>query len=206
MTAAPDASKYSGFADLAKAQVEGRDFRVVVEPRVGSNVAVVAPHGGKIEAFTSDVARSIAGADFNLYLFEGTRVDANYLALHLTSHRFDEPRCLALLSECRYVITVHGCGDQETAVLLGGRDEDLRTATHQALDAAGIEVRSEGHQFPAADSQNICNRGKSGMGVQIEIPRHLRSAPAFRAALAGAVRSVLLQGPIVGHLPSRQTL
>ena len=92
------ADDYKGFTDLVSAQVEGTDYRVHVRANAGSTVAVIAPHGGGIEQYTSDVARDVAGADFNLYLFEGIRQAGKYSALHLASYRFDEPRCLELLS------------------------------------------------------------------------------------------------------------
>src|ERR1700751_5506986 len=91
-------------------------------PRPDSSVAVLAPHGGAIEAGTSEIACAVAGSEFNLYVFEGIRESGNYAALHLTSHRFDEPRCLALLSACDHVITVHGCRGEIPRVLLGGLD------------------------------------------------------------------------------------
>lgn len=192
MTSTPNAGRYQCFADVAAAQVEGHDFQILVEPRPASNVAVVAPHGGKIEAFTSAVARDIAGSDLNLYLFEGIRQGDNYLALHLTSHRFNEPRCLALLAKCRYVLTVHGCGDEEDAVLLGGRDSELRDAVQAALVASKIAVRSTGHKFPASNPLNICNRGMTGEGVQMELPLRMRQSAGVRAALAKSVRLALL--------------
>lgn len=104
------ADNYKGFKDLANAQVEGTDYRIQVRVNAGSSMAVIAPHGGGIEQYTSDIARGIAGADFNLYLFEGIRRAGSYAALHLTSHKFDEPRCLALLSNCDHVVAIHGCG------------------------------------------------------------------------------------------------
>ena len=65
------AKNFRSFADLAAAYERDRDYRVVLVPRHGSTAAIVAPHGGSIEAHTSDIARDIAGQDFNLYLFEG---------------------------------------------------------------------------------------------------------------------------------------
>jgi phage replication-related protein YjqB (UPF0714/DUF867 family) len=59
----------------------------------------VAPHGGRIEDGTLEIARAIAGRDHHLYLLEGRRTSHNYHTLHLTSHRFDKPRCLDLLSQ-----------------------------------------------------------------------------------------------------------
>lgn len=117
------ADSYKGFQDLAEAQVEGTDYRVHVRANAGSSVAVIAPHGGSIEQYTSDIARAIAGAEFNLYLFEGIRRAGNYAALHLTSHKFNEPRCLELLSKCDHVIAIHGCRGEEQQVLVGGLDE-----------------------------------------------------------------------------------
>lgn len=137
------------------------------------------------------MAKSIAGDEYSLYLFEGIRASGNYLALHLTSHRFDEPRCLELIGRCNQVVTVHGCGDEEDAVLLGGRDEKLKAAISQALAAAGIELRSSGHPFPAEDAKNICNRGRSGKGVQLEVPLWLRRSASGRSSLAKAVRQAL---------------
>lgn len=95
------ADGYGSYADLASAQAEGTDYRVHVRPFAGSSIAVIAPHGGGIEQFTSDIARAAAGTDINLYLFEGIRQVGDYAALHLTSHKFDEPCCLALLSAGR---------------------------------------------------------------------------------------------------------
>ena len=44
------ADGYGSYADLASAQAEGTDYRVHVRPFAGSSIAVIAPHGGGIEA------------------------------------------------------------------------------------------------------------------------------------------------------------
>lgn len=189
------ADHYKGFTDLASAHVEGTDYRVHVQANPGSTVAVIAPHGGRIERYTSDVAREVAGADFNLYLFEGIRQAGNYSALHLTSHRFDEPRCLELLSDCNHVVAIHGCeGDMQQA-LVGGLDKSLKDAVARGLADLGIDTLLLGHQFPATDPNNICNRGRRGVGVQIEMTMALRRHGP-REAIAAAIRSVLLALPM----------
>lgn len=189
------ADHYKGFTDLASAQVEGTDYRVHVRANAGSAVAVIAPHGGSIEQYTSDVARDIVGANFNLYLFEGIRQAGNYSALHLTSHRFDEPRCLELLSDCNHVVAIHGCGGDVQQALVGGLDESLKAAVARAIADLGIDTRLRGHQFPATDPNNICNRGRRGVGVQIEMTMALR-LHGPREAIAAAIRSVLLALPM----------
>jgi phage replication-related protein YjqB (UPF0714/DUF867 family) len=188
----PDARGYRGFADLAAAQVRGRDYEIDVRHRPTSPVAVIAPHGGRIEDGTSEIARAIAADDFNLYLLEGTRPSLNYRALHLTSHRFDEPECLALIRHCPVVVAIHGCDGRDQRVLLGGREVALKQRMLAALVAESLLALGDGHHFPALREDNVCNRGARGLGVQLEITHPLRrSMEAVR--LAGAVRSVLLE-------------
>jgi len=192
------ADSYKGFRDLAKVQVEGSDYRVHVRTNARSSVAVIAPHGGSIEQYTSDIASAVADADFNLYLFEGIRPVGNYAALHLTSHKFDEPRCLELLSNCDHVIAIHGCRGEKQQALVGGLDEPLKSSLAQAIAGLGIDTRLHGHQFPATEPKNICNRGRRGVGVQIEMTMALRRQVPLEA-ISAALRSVLLVLPI--YLP-----
>lgn len=65
------AKDFRSFADLVAAYERDRDYRIVQSRRPGSQVVILALHGGSIEAHTSDIAREIAGQEFNLYLFGG---------------------------------------------------------------------------------------------------------------------------------------
>jgi phage replication-related protein YjqB (UPF0714/DUF867 family) len=181
---------YRCYADLAIAQVEGADFNICVQRRPGSPVAILAPHGGAIEAGTSEIARAVAGSEFNLYLFEGIRPSGNYTALHLTSHCFDEPRCLALLSACDHVVTIHGCRGNTPRALLGGLDLNLKKLISDAITAVGVESHLLGHPYHAIHPRNICNRGRRGAGVQIELTSALRLWNSNRA-IVSAIRAVL---------------
>jgi phage replication-related protein YjqB (UPF0714/DUF867 family) len=185
------ADSYRSFEDLARLHAEGVDYTVHVRPPQRSAAAIIAPHGGRIEGGTSAAARLIAGDDHGLYLFEGLRTaNDNFDRLHLTSHWFDEPRCLALIGGCDTVIAVHGYAAPGPDVLLGGRDVVLKLQLARALAAAGLEVATDGHVYPGTDPRNICNRGRSGQGVQLELSAKLRRAHAW-SALAAAVREVL---------------
>lgn len=185
-----DAKSFSGFADLQRNNRRGRDFEILISRRPTSQVAVIAPHGGRIEEGTSEIARAIAGEDFNLYLLEGIRRSRNYETLHLTSHRFDEPDCLALIAACSVAVTVHGCKGKEDKVLLGGLDHNLKRQLSGSLARAGIPVVPEPHHFPAIHPKNICNRGQSRKGIQLEISGSLRHSP-FTAQLIAVVRAEL---------------
>ncbi len=183
--------RYAGFDDLAAAQREGIDFRVRVVERPASQVAIIAPHGGSIERRTTAIARALAGAEFNLYLFEGLDDAGSFDVLHITSHRFDEPRCLRLVQRCSTVIAVHGCAGDEPGVMLGGRDRALGARLASALQPLAIAVRRDGHPYPGTHRRNICNRGASGRGVQLELSDALRGA-AVEQAVVRALRGPLL--------------
>ncbi len=188
------AKDFRSFADLAAAYERDRDYRIVCLPRPGSEVAVLAPHGGSIEAHTSDIARDIAGQDFNLYAFEGLLKSGNYAALHLSSHLFDEPGCLDLVRTCRSVISVHGCGHAGEIALMGGRDAALQESIGARLRALGVSCEAAPSGLDATDPLNVCNRGRHGAGVQLEVSIALRRSPR-RALLVRAVREALLAVP-----------
>lgn len=185
------AKNFRSFADLAAAYERDRDYRIVRLLRADSEVAILAPHGGSIEAHTSDIARDIAGQDFNLYLFEGLLKAGNFASLHLSSHLFDEPDCLDLLRTCRSVISVHGCGHAGEIVLMGGRDAALRESIGARLRALGVACEAAAAGLDAADPMNVCNRGRGEAGVQLELSLALRRSPR-RTLLVRGVRDALL--------------
>ena len=184
------AKDFRSYADLAAAYQQDQDYRIVQVHRPASATAVLAPHGGGIEAYTSDIARAIAGDDFSLYVFEGLLRAGNFAALHLSSEAFDEPECLAMLQSCDRVISVHGCRMPGETVLLGGRDNALREAIAAQLRAAGVPCEDAPSGLAGADLHNICNRGRTGCGVQLEVSMDLRRSQR-RMGLVRAVRDAL---------------
>lgn len=187
----PNARHYMGFADLERHQVRDKDFRVVVVPHPTSRVAIIAPHGGRIERRTSEIAAAIAGDSFNLYIFEGIRKSDNYTALHLTSHLFDEPECIELIGRCLHVVAIHGCEGNDPRILLGGLDQSLKTQLAKAFGSANLTTEVDGHNFPATEPNNICNRGLRRQGVQIELSAALRGSGQEKLVVSRA-RDVLI--------------
>ena len=163
---------YVNFLGLRQKEVIDVDYRISICDR-GSTVTVIAPHGGKIEPRTSYIARKIAKDEFNYYCFEGIK-PLNNRSLHITSHNFDEPQALRLLTRSVTVVSIHACRDKETLVYPGGRDKDLIENIIVQINAAGIPVADSNPQYPGTNPHNVCNRGASGQGAQLEISRGLR--------------------------------
>ncbi|MGE5388043.1 MAG: poly-gamma-glutamate hydrolase family protein [Hyphomicrobiales bacterium] len=193
--------RYDCFAALAAQEIEDVHYRIRIAARP-SPIAVLAPHGGLIEPGTSEATLAIAEDVFSFYCFESLTLRARGDGLHITSTRFDEPQALQLVRECDVAIGVHGRknGEDEASIWVGGLHEPLRDAISAALRDGGFRAKSvgEGHPLAGRDPANICNRGRRGAGVQLELPRALRirfaSDPASRSSFAAAVRKALLGG------------
>lgn len=172
----PPRTPYPDFAALARCAAEGVDFRRELR-RAGSGVAHIAVHGGGIEPGTAEAADAVAAATGqDYYAFLGLRSTGNQL-LHITSIRFDDPDCLALLRTATRTVSYHGCAGDRPIVHLGGRDDVLRHRTGHALADAGFDVDwHTAEDLDGSDRRNVCNRNASGAGVQLEMSAALRAS------------------------------
>ena len=183
--------KYSNHAQLAKFEKEGIDYEIIVRAVPGTSIAIIAPHAGGIEPKTGPLAQQIAGEEFSAYCFRGKKAGGGNGVLHITSHHFDEPRCLEMISTHVRVVAIHGSDSPGEHVYIGGLDQEWIEAFHAALKAAGIDSRTDDHNYPGREPTNVCNRGATGKGVQFELTHALRNGPKAKI-FADTVRSVLL--------------
>jgi phage replication-related protein YjqB (UPF0714/DUF867 family) len=168
-------SSYKSFRQLREREEEGRDYRIRIAPKNG-HVLVMAPHGGKIEPGTAEIAEAIAGHDYSFYSFEGLRADGNSV-LHIESHLFDEPRALEAVEKADIVITIHGQLNQKDAfVMIGGLNDSLGSEIKRQLEASGFQARPPAEGLEGIDPMNICNRGRAKQGVQLEMSRKVRDS------------------------------
>ncbi|EGW36957.1 poly-gamma-glutamate hydrolase family protein [Desulfosporosinus sp. OT] len=164
---------YSNFQELRLHEQEGRDYRIRTS-RNWHSVLIIAPHGGKIEPYTSDIAQRIAGEEFAWYSFEGIK-DVDVRKLHITSHNFDEPLLLKGLQQAQTVLTIHGLKNStDEFLMIGGLDTTLGTELQITLQDYGYIVKESGQKYRGVRTTNICNRGRTGKGVQLEISFALR--------------------------------
>jgi phage replication-related protein YjqB (UPF0714/DUF867 family) len=187
LTAATDT--YTCFAELDVHETHGTDYRVRLIERSVTPVVVIAPHGGGIEIGTSQLAARIARGRHSLFLFEGLKPAWQNRGLHITSHRFDHPMCVALVSRKPVTLAVHGCKG-ESRIYIGGLDTRLKALLTAKLNDAGFPATSDNHPYMGLNPLNICNRGSLGRGVQIELTRDFRE-PAHRRLIAPLIRETL---------------
>lgn len=198
------ADKYQNFAALALGEGKNGAFSVTAHD-AGTSIVIAAPHGGGIEPGTSEIARAVAADDLSYYLFEGRKPDGNG-ELHITSSNFDEPECLKLLKSAVTVLTVHGEASEHEVVYLGGRDKEAQMQIRRSLEEQSFTVcEHRNPELQGTHPSNICNVGRSGAGVQLELSLGLRrlcfsslkrsgrQKPTARLAqFAAAIRKALL--------------
>jgi phage replication-related protein YjqB (UPF0714/DUF867 family) len=187
---------FDSYAELAAQARLGEDYAILVREG-GSGLVIMAPHGGGIEPGTVDLADAIAHEVHGFYAFKGIRKSGNRV-LHLTCNRFDEPIALRMAAAADIVVTVHGCREKQHVVFVGGLHLELKGAVMRTLLAAGFTARSsEKPGLRGVNPDNLCNRGRHGRGVQLEVSRGLREAMfanlerrSLRARQAGFYRFV----------------
>lgn len=163
------------FRDIAK--YEGRDFLIKQRFGVTRGTVVLAIHGGRIERQTDHIASRIAGKEFSYYALIGKRLHENKKCLHIASEKFDDPRAVKMVEVAERVISIHGeRNTKEKYVMLGGLDCELECCIAKALEEENFTIKNPPIDLAATSKKNICNRGKVGAGVQLEISKKLRDA------------------------------
>jgi len=176
--------RYENCEQLFTHQLENVDFNRRIKQR-NSSWLVAAPHGGGIEPGTSEIANAIAGFTHSLYIFEGIRSSGNNI-LHITSTKFDDPKLMKLLTSAKSVLTLHGCSGNEQIAYVGGLLDEVRDRIIEKLNQAGIKAEiSSNPSLHGRDMNNICNKGKLGKGIQIELSESLRMAMFLSLSRSG---------------------
>ncbi|OQX66070.1 MAG: hypothetical protein B5M55_01415 [Desulfococcus sp. 4484_242] len=164
---------YRSFEALARDQTEGVDY-IIIARQASSAIAIIAPHAGGIEPGTGDIADAIAADRYCFGAFKGIKETGN-ADLHIGSDRFDEPILSSMAGDAHVVVTIHGCCGETEQVYVGGRHEDLKQRFVHALKKAGFHAEESLRPGLKGKSRgNLCNRCRTGRGVQIEISKGLR--------------------------------
>jgi phage replication-related protein YjqB (UPF0714/DUF867 family) len=114
-------------------------------------------------------------ADLSYYLFEGCLPTAHESqVLHITSRKFDEPKCLDLIKEFQNSLAIHGCLGRVPIIYIGGIDVDLKDKMLTELSQKGYPTKAGTGNYAGNNPTNICNRTSMNKGVQLEISNGFR--------------------------------
>lgn len=201
---------YHSYSQLAQNERIGIDFDIRTVSR-GSEIVIMAPHGGRIEPGTSELAEAIAGSDYDFYCFEGKKSRENN-RLHITSTLFDEPEARRLAAKARAILTIHGYHGDHPIVYVGGLAHGMVELISNRLAASGFHVSRRNSGCNGIDPGNLCNRCRGGKGVQLELTNGLRlrmfqdSSPEISVRpsgvfplFVGAVRQALSESNVAAN-------
>ncbi|KMO93501.1 poly-gamma-glutamate hydrolase family protein [Streptomyces roseus] len=189
-----------------------RRFRCGGQPELGDNLkpssmavrstAILAPHGGAIEAGTSELCLAIAGYSHkegpsatmpaavqglvprDYWMFEALISDN---ALHVTSTNCDDPAALAVCANNLYAVSLHGFNPKEDPkntipeqkqILIGGRDRRLMNNLAWAFDQHGLKLRADNPDLSVAVTIAAPNSRINGDDVQNFVNRTRTGAGA----------------------------
>lgn len=182
-----------------------------------SGLAVLAPHGGRIEVGTDDQARVVYellapnAKPVRAWIARGFNPTTGaHRCWHITSSEISEhsfPRLGSLFNprasrgSFAHAVAFHGQNDSEAVIIGGGLPRDkahtalkmrLRSRVHDALRAVmdrppAVVVRRSG-PLAGAQQRNVVNRVTTrGNGIQLEQPAPVRTDEQQRDAIARAV-------------------
>ncbi|MFD7325171.1 poly-gamma-glutamate hydrolase family protein [Streptomyces sp. NPDC059875] len=177
------------------------------------STAIIAPHGGGLEAGTSELCLTLAGYTLvdpgvepqavpgvpqrDYWMFETLTSPGQ--PLHVTSTNCDDPAALAVCGNNLYAVSLHGYSPDDNAlakrILIGGRDQRLIGNLAWAFNKHGLNstlgvtvvVAGANAELNGDDPANIVNRTRTGAGAQLEISTELRRA-MFGDFSGGAAR------------------
>ncbi|UNY39897.1 poly-gamma-glutamate hydrolase [Bacillus phage vB_BauM_KLEB27-3] len=160
---------YNNFEELKADNEYGVDYTVIHEFNDQSDLIIVAPHGENIEPLTSELTTETSkNISSSYYIFGGIRSKNNF-ELHITSANFDEPTALSQMNAVDYALSYHGYAGDDPNTIIGGLDEELAMSVLDSLQSHGFSAEKATSKFTATNPNNIVNRTKTGMGVQLEL-------------------------------------
>ena len=162
-------SPCQSFSEVVMTATKDKDYRLVIRDR-SSATTVVAVHGGNIDPLTSELAESIAGDTYNLYVFCGLRADSD--GLHVPTRSFQEMRLSGLMRRSRVALSIEGVAGGDAIVHIGGRNRRLRTVLGDLLGFAGFQVAGPAKPGAAHNPRWFFNTPAEG-GLQLELSRTL---------------------------------
>lgn len=183
------ADKYNSMKELYTFEPM-ENYRLTSRRRPESGILVMAPHGGAIEFFTSEIAHQVAGNEFSLFDFAGIMPERNFANLHVTSRHYDCSIAQRLALEAAFSLAVHGCKgkDNERVTYLGGQDQLGRELVYNHLTRSGFQVKEAPAHLSGIGADNIVNRNLRGMGIQLEISLAQRLAFTYMPAVSFLIR------------------
>lgn len=188
--------RLKSFNDLLKKN-KPCDYKIEMGEVSGSPL-VMAIHGGKIERGTGELARAIGEyKKSSFYIFTGKKAPDYFYKtaqsghLHITSHRFNDPKLMELAGRSPFCLSLHGYPSSQVDICIGGNGSlKIKKRLLMELEKNYPEFTSCISCCPpylGKHPKNVVNLCKQ-QGIQLELSPRLRkkiiSSSLFKKDLA----------------------
>ncbi|MBD1848290.1 SUMF1/EgtB/PvdO family nonheme iron enzyme [Cyanobacteria bacterium FACHB-63] len=163
--------RYTSAVELTQQETASKDYEILTRQGT-SEVVVIAIHGGNLQPGTTEIADAVAGGLHSFYSFVSLKPEIDQ-TLYIASTQFDEQIARRMVRNARTVLSIHGCKGDIEFIRVGGADRDRIETIISELTREGFRVDDD--RSSGTHPNNICNRGLTGRGVQIEVSRGLRN-------------------------------
>lgn len=160
------ADKYRSMTELKQKEHEW----AIISNEKPHPILSLAPHGGGIEAGTSELALLVSQKlSCSYYTFKG-QLDSNNSSLHVTSTYYDEPTALNVSESAEHTISIHGYVDTKQSITyIGGTNVELIDLIKKYLQIGEFNVIDAPSYLGGKSSKNIANRNMNKSSVQLEL-------------------------------------
>jgi phage replication-related protein YjqB (UPF0714/DUF867 family) len=160
-----------------------KDYSISSPPPNGSNVTVIAIHGGSIESYTSEISLDLANSrNWDRYIFSGHGRPqcllgrSNFRTLHITSTNFNHQEAIDLVKSHSKSVSIHGYVEATRpdyppgVICVGGKNEKQIEAfiNYVKANSAAFSSQDGGYELHPIDTPKAESKGMSGYCVEPE--------------------------------------
>ncbi|MFC0137942.1 hypothetical protein CD127_06920 [Staphylococcus petrasii] len=171
----PHKDHFRSMTQLFANSQEGVDWKKEIK-RAGSNVIIVAPHGGNIEKGTTELTKMVANHNHYDYYSFTVLNKQNPEKFHVTSSHYNDPTLLNMVKSKDFAVSIHGAKGDKPVIYLGGLDTELKEAIKQQLLKQHFTVKIAPSYLGGDLKQNFVNRDFKDKGVQLELTTAFRKS------------------------------
>jgi phage replication-related protein YjqB (UPF0714/DUF867 family) len=185
-TALSTSCRVSPIPEVTRCCQATKDYSIVSWPRYGSDVIVIAIHGGRIESYTSEISLDLANSrNWDRYIFSGhgrpqclLSPKSNFRTLHITSSRFNDQEAIDLVKRHSKSVSIHGYLEANRpkyppgVICVGGKNENQIEAfiNYVKANRAAFSSQDGGYELRPINTPKKVKEKKSGYCVDPEPP------------------------------------
>ncbi|MBD3004889.1 poly-gamma-glutamate hydrolase family protein [Streptomyces sp. 5-10] len=170
---------YKSWADLEKNETEGETYEVEAK-KERSNWVHIAPHGGRLELLTLEMAKAASAERGQSFAALNVLDKRDSERLRINETNYDAPWALDIVTKTMWGITYHAVGDPvgddpDEFAYVSGLSEGHRDKIIDGFKKLDIFAKVASKEGGSGSDKALTNKTSEKKGVRIELSRALRN-------------------------------